>query len=100
MQIFVFTCVQQIPICVRCEQFFLCQCKNGHSLISDLELRRDLLTLWSQAYSAALQTQWQWIKELCICVEQHLKDNTAYFQVLSQAFQYNSIQNDIFNMGL
>uniref|UniRef100_A0A672SX36 Microtubule actin crosslinking factor 1 n=1 Tax=Sinocyclocheilus grahami TaxID=75366 RepID=A0A672SX36_SINGR len=38
-----------------------------------------------EAYSAALQTQWQWIKELCICVEQHLKDNTAYFQFMSDA---------------
>ena len=34
-----------------------------------------------QAYSAALQTQWQWVKQLCVCVEQHLKDNAAYFQV-------------------
>jgi len=34
-----------------------------------------------QAYSAALQTQWQWVRQLCVCVEQHLKDNTAYFQV-------------------
>lgn len=34
-----------------------------------------------QAYSAALQTQWQWVNQLCVCVEQHLKDNRAYFQV-------------------
>ncbi|KAG7271175.1 hypothetical protein CRUP_025490, partial [Coryphaenoides rupestris] len=33
-----------------------------------------------EAYSAALQTQWQWVRQLCVCVEQHLKDNTAYFQ--------------------
>lgn len=38
--------------------------------------------LWPQAYRAALQTQWQWVGQLCVCVEQHLKDNTAYFQVL------------------
>ncbi|XP_068188918.1 microtubule-actin cross-linking factor 1 isoform X15 [Antennarius striatus] len=38
-----------------------------------------------EAYSAALQTQWQWVKELCVCVEQHLKDNTAYFQFMSDA---------------
>lgn len=37
--------------------------------------------LYDQAYSAALQTQWQWVNQLCVCVEQHLKDNTAYFQV-------------------
>lgn len=34
-----------------------------------------------QAYSAALQTQWQWVNQLCLCVEEHLKDNSAYFQV-------------------
>uniref|UniRef100_A0A4W3HHY9 Microtubule actin crosslinking factor 1 n=1 Tax=Callorhinchus milii TaxID=7868 RepID=A0A4W3HHY9_CALMI len=36
-----------------------------------------------EAYSAALQTQWHWIKQLCCCVEQHLKENTSYFQFLS-----------------
>ncbi|XP_036001665.1 microtubule-actin cross-linking factor 1 isoform X5 [Fundulus heteroclitus] len=38
-----------------------------------------------EAYSAALQTQWQWVEELCVCVEQHLKDNAAYFQFMSDA---------------
>ncbi|XP_066529620.1 microtubule-actin cross-linking factor 1 isoform X2 [Hoplias malabaricus] len=38
-----------------------------------------------EAYSAALQTQWQWVRELCVCVEQHLKDNTAYFQYMGDA---------------
>ncbi|XP_070702106.1 microtubule-actin cross-linking factor 1, isoforms 1/2/3/4 [Pempheris klunzingeri] len=38
-----------------------------------------------EAYSAALQTQWQWVNQLCMCVEQHLKDNTAYFQFMSDA---------------
>ncbi|XP_034560537.1 microtubule-actin cross-linking factor 1 [Notolabrus celidotus] len=38
-----------------------------------------------EAYSAALQTQWQWVKQLCVCVEQHLKDNTAYFHFMSDA---------------
>ncbi|XP_067862613.1 microtubule-actin cross-linking factor 1 isoform X16 [Heptranchias perlo] len=44
-----------------------------------------------EAYSAALQTQWHWIKQLCCCVEQHVKDNTAYFQFLidiKEAEQY------------
>ncbi|XP_043573701.1 microtubule-actin cross-linking factor 1 isoform X6 [Chiloscyllium plagiosum] len=44
-----------------------------------------------EAYSAALKTQWHWIKQLCCCVEQHVKDNTAYFQFLSdikEAEQY------------
>ncbi|XP_067167735.1 microtubule-actin cross-linking factor 1-like isoform X11 [Apteryx mantelli] len=38
-----------------------------------------------EAYSAAVQTQWQWIKQLCLCVEQHVKENTAYFQFFSDA---------------
>ncbi|XP_077362474.1 microtubule-actin cross-linking factor 1 isoform X17 [Festucalex cinctus] len=38
-----------------------------------------------EAYSAALQTQWQWVDQLCVCVEQHLKDNTAYFQFMNDA---------------
>ncbi|XP_067867361.1 LOW QUALITY PROTEIN: microtubule-actin cross-linking factor 1-like [Heterodontus francisci] len=38
-----------------------------------------------EAYSAALQTQWHWIKQLCCCVEQHVKDNTVYFQFLSDS---------------
>lgn len=39
----------------------------------------------SQAYSAAVQTQWQWIKQLCLCVEQHVKENAAYFQVIGRS---------------
>nr|XP_028594931.1 microtubule-actin cross-linking factor 1 isoform X29 [Podarcis muralis] len=38
-----------------------------------------------EAYSAAVQTQWQWIKQLCLCVDQHVKENTAYFQFFSDA---------------
>ncbi|XP_055732109.1 microtubule-actin cross-linking factor 1-like isoform X17 [Salvelinus fontinalis] len=38
-----------------------------------------------EAYSAALLTQWQWVRQLCVCVEQHLKDNTTYFQFVSDA---------------
>ncbi|XP_061786769.1 microtubule-actin cross-linking factor 1 isoform X2 [Nerophis lumbriciformis] len=38
-----------------------------------------------EAYSAALQTQWQWVDQLCVCVEQHLKDNTVYFQFMGDA---------------
>ncbi|XP_059510258.1 microtubule-actin cross-linking factor 1 isoform X5 [Stegostoma tigrinum] len=44
-----------------------------------------------EAYSAALKTQWHWIKQLCCCVEQHVKDNTAYFQFstdIKEAEQY------------
>lgn len=39
------------------------------------------LCLLLQAYSAAVQSQLQWMKQLCLCVEQHVKENTAYFQV-------------------
>ncbi|XP_022599786.1 microtubule-actin cross-linking factor 1-like [Seriola dumerili] len=43
-----------------------------------------------EAYSAALHTQWQWVDQLCVCVEQHLKDNTAYFQFMSDARECES----------
>lgn len=35
----------------------------------------------SQAFQAALQTQWSWMLQLCCCIEAHLKENSAYFQV-------------------
>ena len=37
----------------------------------------------SQAFTAALQTQWSWILQLCCCVESHLKENTLYFHFFS-----------------
>ncbi|XP_053719860.1 microtubule-actin cross-linking factor 1 isoform X20 [Synchiropus splendidus] len=43
-----------------------------------------------EAYSAALQTQCQWVDQLCVCVEQHLKDNTSYFQFMSDARECES----------
>ncbi|XP_056890629.1 microtubule-actin cross-linking factor 1 isoform X17 [Takifugu flavidus] len=43
-----------------------------------------------EAYSAALQTQWQWVNQLCLCVEEHLKDNSAYFQYTSDARECES----------
>ncbi|XP_034748137.1 plectin a isoform X7 [Etheostoma cragini] len=36
-----------------------------------------------EAFTAALQTQWSWILQLCCCVETHLKENTAYYQFFS-----------------
>lgn len=56
------------------------------STVRNCSVIKDLCSLFHrsaccQAYSAALQTQWQWVNQLCVCVEQHLKDNTAYFQV-------------------
>ncbi|XP_047459857.1 dystonin isoform X23 [Mugil cephalus] len=38
-----------------------------------------------EAYKAALQTQWSWILQLCLCVEQHLKENAVYFEFFSDA---------------
>ncbi|KAL4629795.1 plectin-like [Arapaima gigas] len=38
---------------------------------------------YSQAFIAALQTQWSWILQLCCCIEAHLKENSAYFQFFS-----------------
>ncbi|CAB1345703.1 unnamed protein product [Coregonus sp. 'balchen'] len=36
-----------------------------------------------EAFTAALQTQWSWILQLCCCIESHLKENTSYFQFFS-----------------
>ncbi|XP_053083723.1 plectin isoform X2 [Pangasianodon hypophthalmus] len=33
-----------------------------------------------EAFTAALQTQWSWILQVCCCIEAHLKENTAYYQ--------------------
>ncbi|KAM9316059.1 dystonin [Gastrophryne carolinensis] len=38
-----------------------------------------------EAYKAALQTQWSWILQLCSCVEQHIRQNTAYFEYFKDA---------------
>ncbi|XP_061521091.1 microtubule-actin cross-linking factor 1 isoform X14 [Phycodurus eques] len=38
-----------------------------------------------EAYGAALQTQWRWVEQLCVCVERHLNDNTPYFRFMSDA---------------
>ncbi|XP_024244048.1 dystonin isoform X5 [Oncorhynchus tshawytscha] len=52
-----------------------------------------------EAYKAAMQTQWSWILQLCSCVEQHLKDNTVYFEFLNNAKEstdyLKSLQGDI-----
>ncbi|CAL8260213.1 unnamed protein product, partial [Boreogadus saida] len=33
-----------------------------------------------EAFTAALQTQWSWILQLCCCIEAHQKENTSYYQ--------------------
>ncbi|KAF3831666.1 hypothetical protein GH733_000478 [Mirounga leonina] len=37
------------------------------------------------AYRAAMQTQWSWVLQLCECVEQRIKENTAYFEFFNDA---------------
>ncbi|XP_058503111.1 plectin isoform X9 [Solea solea] len=70
---------------------------NYSGLMRELELREkkvnDIQTLGDklvrdghpgkktvEAFTAALQTQWSWILQLCCCIEAHLKENTAYYQ--------------------
>lgn len=36
---------------------------------------------WFQAYMDTLQTQWSWILQITKCIDVHLKENAAYFQV-------------------
>ncbi|KAE8624627.1 hypothetical protein XENTR_v10006010 [Xenopus tropicalis] len=52
-----------------------------------------------EAYSAAVVSQWQWVKQLCLCVEQHLKENTAYFQFFNDVREsevyLNNLQDSI-----
>nr|XP_023651005.1 dystonin isoform X2 [Paramormyrops kingsleyae] len=38
-----------------------------------------------EAYRAAMQTQWNWVLQLCGCVEQHLKENAIYFEFFTDA---------------
>ncbi|XP_069091881.1 dystonin isoform X9 [Pleurodeles waltl] len=38
-----------------------------------------------EAYRAAMQTQWSWILQLCHCVEQHLRENSEYFEFFNDA---------------
>ncbi|XP_026964809.1 microtubule-actin cross-linking factor 1 isoform X4 [Sagmatias obliquidens] len=48
-----------------------------------------------EAYSAAVQSQLQWMKQLCLCVEQHVKENTAYFQFFSDARDLESFLRNL-----
>nr|XP_032815500.1 plectin isoform X3 [Petromyzon marinus] len=38
-----------------------------------------------ESYLAAMQTQWNWILQICCCIETHIKENTAYFQFFKEA---------------
>ncbi|XP_071391785.1 plectin a [Centroberyx affinis] len=73
---------------------------NYSGLMRDLELREKKVNIVQatgdkllrdghpatktvEAFTAALQTQWSWLLQLCCCIESHLKENTAYFQFFS-----------------
>ncbi|XP_061903122.1 plectin a isoform X2 [Entelurus aequoreus] len=49
---------------------------SGDKLLKDGHPARKTV----EAFTAALQTQWSWMLQLCCCIESHLKENTAYFQ--------------------
>ncbi|XP_075053845.1 microtubule-actin cross-linking factor 1 [Mixophyes fleayi] len=64
--------------------------EQKHDVIQFLQETAELLSLENhpakqtvEAYSAAVLSQWQWVQQLCLCVEQHLKENSAYFQFFS-----------------
>ncbi|XP_048671676.1 microtubule-actin cross-linking factor 1 isoform X31 [Marmota marmota marmota] len=48
-----------------------------------------------EAYSAAVQSQLQWMRQLCLCVEQHVKENAAYFQFFSDARDLESFLRNL-----
>ncbi|XP_074189231.1 dystonin isoform X29 [Rhinolophus sinicus] len=59
--------------------------KSVQEIAEQLLLENHPARLTIEAYRAAMQTQWSWILQLCQCVEQHTKENTAYFEFFSDA---------------
>ncbi|XP_037375788.1 dystonin isoform X9 [Talpa occidentalis] len=59
--------------------------KAVQEIAEQLLLENHPARLTIEAYRAAMQTQWSWILQLCQCVEQHIKENTAYFEFFSDA---------------
>ncbi|XP_074675973.1 dystonin isoform X9 [Strix aluco] len=59
--------------------------KSVQEIAEQLLLENHPARLTIEAYRAAMQTQWSWILQLCHCVEQHLRENTAYFEFFSDA---------------
>ncbi|XP_072273954.1 microtubule-actin cross-linking factor 1 isoform X13 [Pyxicephalus adspersus] len=64
--------------------------EQKQDVIQSLQETAELLSLENhpakqtvEAYSAAVVSQWQWVQQLCLCVEQHLRENSAYFQFFS-----------------
>ncbi|XP_058517880.1 dystonin isoform X4 [Ochotona princeps] len=59
--------------------------KSVQEIAEQLLLENHPARLTIEAYKAAMQTQWSWILQLCQCVEQHIKENTTYFEFFSDA---------------
>ncbi|XP_061479011.1 dystonin isoform X27 [Rhineura floridana] len=59
--------------------------KSVQEIAEQLLFENHPARLTIEAYRAAMQTQWSWILQLCQCVEQHLRENTAYFQFFNDA---------------
>ncbi|KAM9320102.1 microtubule-actin cross-linking factor 1 [Gastrophryne carolinensis] len=64
--------------------------EQKQDMIQSLQETAELLSLENhpakqtvEAYSAAVVSQWQWVQQLCLCVEQHIRENSAYFQFFS-----------------
>nr|KAF6341136.1 hypothetical protein mMyoMyo1_004146 [Myotis myotis] len=59
--------------------------KSVQEIAEQLLLENHPARLTIEAYRAAMQTQWSWVLQLCQCVEQHIKENTAYFEFFNEA---------------
>ncbi|KAM5285432.1 dystonin isoform 26-T26 [Hipposideros larvatus] len=59
--------------------------KSVQEIAEQLLLENHPARLTIEAYRAAMQTQWSWILQLCQCVEQHAKENAAYFEFFNDA---------------
>ncbi|XP_070312815.1 dystonin isoform X11 [Odocoileus virginianus] len=59
--------------------------KSVQEIAEQLLLENHPARLTIEAYRAAMQTQWSWILQLCQCVEQHVKENGAYFEFFNDA---------------
>ncbi|XP_066109026.1 dystonin isoform X8 [Saccopteryx bilineata] len=59
--------------------------KSVQEMAEQLLLENHPARLTIEAYRAAMQTQWSWVLQLCQCVEQHAKENTAYFEFFNDA---------------
>ncbi|XP_069873335.1 dystonin isoform X5 [Dipodomys merriami] len=59
--------------------------KSVQEIADQLLLENHPARLTIEAYRAAMQTQWGWILQLCQCVEQHIRENAAYFEFFNDA---------------